>query len=64
MLKIFKKNSYLKAIVDSVLSQDVAKKLFESSHFLDQSDNGPTQSLYSKNGKLVYVFKLMQNDDH
>ncbi|XP_046848868.1 popeye domain-containing protein 3-like isoform X2 [Xenia sp. Carnegie-2017] len=51
VLKIFKKNSYLKAIVDSVLSQDVAKKLFESSHIVDQSDNGPTQSLYSKNEK-------------
>jgi hypothetical protein len=51
LLDILKKNAYLKAVLDSVVSRDIAQKLFAMNREVQKSGQGLTHSIYSLNGK-------------
>jgi hypothetical protein len=51
LLGILKKNAYLKAILDSVVSRDIAQKLFAMNRRVQKSGHGLTHSIYSLNGE-------------
>lgn len=50
LLDILKKNVHLKAVLDSVVSKDVAQKLFETNRQVQKSGQGLSHSIYSLNG--------------
>ena len=52
LLGILRKNAYLKAVLDSVVSRDIAQKLFAMNRQIQKSGHGLTHSIYSLTGKL------------
>ena len=61
LLKILKKNAYLKAVLDSVVSRDIAQKLFAMNRRVQKSGMGLTHSIYSLNGKCYRRYFLPEH---